>query len=57
MEKRTPHCKLSRVKELVKAGKVRTTKPARIGALALGFSYSEIIGVVLALVPADFTRA
>ena len=37
MEKRTPHCKLTVVKVLVEAGKVRTTHAARVGANELGF--------------------
>jgi motility quorum-sensing regulator/GCU-specific mRNA interferase toxin len=57
MEKRTPHCKLSRVKVLVEAGKVRTTQTARAGAVALGFSYPEMLAVVLALNPADFYKS
>lgn len=42
MEKRTPHCKLTIVRALVEAGKVRTTQTARLGALALGFGYSDM---------------
>ena len=57
MEKRTPHCKLYRVKELVEAGKVRTTQTARVGAVALGLSYSDMLAVVLALNPADFYKS
>jgi motility quorum-sensing regulator/GCU-specific mRNA interferase toxin len=57
MEKRTPHCTLLRVKTLVEAGKVRTTHTARVGALALGFSYSEMLDVVLALKPSDFYKS
>ena len=57
MEKRTPHCKLYRVKELVEAGKVRTTQTARVGAVALGLSYSNMLAVVLALNPADFYKS
>ena len=57
MEKRVPHCKLSRVKELVEAGKVRTTHSARVGATALGLSYTEMIAVVLALRSADFYKS
>lgn len=57
MEKRTPHCKLSRVKELVGAGRVRTTHSARVGATALGLTYSEMISVVMALKPADFYKS
>ena len=57
MEKRTPHCKLYRVKELVEAGKLRTTQTARVGAVALGLSYSDMLAVVLALNPADFYKS
>jgi len=57
MEKRTPHCTLSRVKVLVEAGKVRTTQTARAGAVALGFSFSEMLAVVMALKPADFYKS
>jgi motility quorum-sensing regulator/GCU-specific mRNA interferase toxin len=57
MEKRTPHCTLQRVKVLVEAGKVRTTHTARVGANALGFSYSEMLAVVLALKPSDFYKS
>ena len=57
MEKRTPHCTLLRVKELVGAGRVRATHSARVGANALGFSYSDVLAVVLALQPADFYKS
>jgi motility quorum-sensing regulator/GCU-specific mRNA interferase toxin len=57
MEKRTPHCPLTQVKILVEAGKVRTTHTARVGAVALGFSYSDMLAVVLALKPADFYKS
>ena len=57
MEKRTPHCQLSRVKEFIQTGKVRTTNTARVGAIALGFSYSEMLAVVSALKPADFYKS
>ena len=57
MEKRTPHCKLSIVKALIDAGKVRTTHAARVGADALGFDYSDMLAVVLALGPADFHKS
>ncbi|MHB1052433.1 MAG: type II toxin-antitoxin system MqsR family toxin [Thiobacillus sp.] len=57
MEKRTPHCKLSVVKALIDAGKVRTTHAARVGADALGFDYSGMLAVVLALGPADFYKS
>ena len=57
MEKRTPHCKLPVVKALIDAGKVRTTHAARVGADALGFDYSGMLAVVLALGPADFYKS
>ena len=39
MEKRTPHCRLAVVKNLVAAGKVRTTVSALAGGAALGFGF------------------
>ena len=57
MEKRTPHRKLAVVKDLVAAGKVRATFSALAGGAALGFGFEEIIGVVAALMPRDFSRA
>lgn len=57
MEKQTPHCKLPVVKGLVEAGKVRTTHAARIGANELGFAFSDMLDVVMALTPADFYKS
>ena len=57
MEKRTPHCRLAVVKDLVAAGKVRTTLSALVGGAALGFGFEEIIGVVAALTPRDFYKS
>jgi len=57
MEKRTPHCKLAVVKNLLVAGKVRTTVSALAGGAAMGFSFEEIIGVVAALTPKDFYKS
>lgn len=57
MEKRTPHCKLSIVKTLVEAGKVRTTHAARTGANELGLSFSDMLDVVMALTPTDFYKS
>lgn len=57
MEKRVPHGKLSTIKALVEAGKVRTTHAARAGANALGFDYAGMVAVVLALAPADFYKS
>ncbi|MGQ5525452.1 type II toxin-antitoxin system MqsR family toxin [Chitinimonas sp. PSY-7] len=57
MEKRTPHCKLSVVKALTEAGKVRTTNAARTGASELGLAFSDMLNVVMALTPADFYKS
>jgi len=48
MEKRTPHRKLTVVKDLVKAGKVRATATAINGASELGInSVDEMCGVAI----------
>ena len=57
MEKRTPHCTLTRVKALVEAGNVRTTHAARIGAVELGLEFSDMLSVVTSLTPADFYKS
>ena len=57
MEKQTPHCKLPVVKALVEVGKVRTTHAARAGANELGFAFSDMLDVVMALTPADFHKS
>lgn len=57
MEKRTPHCKLSVVKSLIEAGRVRMTQGAVIGGRQLGFDEDGIVATVLALTPADFYKS
>ena len=57
MGKGTPHCKLSVVKTLVRAGKVRTTASAVIDARLLGFDRAGVIELVLALAPGDFYKS
>ena len=57
MEKSIPHCKLTVVKSLVKAGKVRATQSARLGATVLGLDLSDMLAVVMALTPADFYKS
>lgn len=57
MEKSTPHCKLSVVKALVEAGRVRATKTAREGGAALGFDFVALLDIVMTLVPADFYKS
>ncbi len=57
MEKRIPHCKLSRVKALVEIGNVRTTHSARAGVNALGLELADMLAVVMALTPTDFYKS
>lgn len=57
MEKSTPHSKLSIVKALLAAGKVRATHSARVGATALGLELCDMLSVVMALTPADFYKS
>ncbi|OXI96328.1 MULTISPECIES: type II toxin-antitoxin system MqsR family toxin [Burkholderia] len=57
MEKRTPHCKLLRVKALVETGQVRLTTSAVLGARLLGFTEREALGVVLSLTDLDFHKS
>ena len=57
MEKNSPHCKLSVIKALVEARKVRTTQSARVGADALGFDFAGMLAVVSALTTADFYKS
>jgi motility quorum-sensing regulator / GCU-specific mRNA interferase toxin len=57
MEKATPHCKLTVVKDLVCAGKVRTTHSARMGATALGLELSDMLTVVMGLTSTDFYKS
>ncbi len=57
MEKRNPHCSLPVVKELVRAGKMRTIHSARAGANDLGINFQGMLDVVLALTPADFYKS
>ena len=57
MEKSTPHCRLSVVKTMIDAGKVRSTTAALAGAAALGFDFAGMLEVVLALTPADFYKS
>lgn len=57
MEKPTPHCKLTVVKALIRAGRVRATHSARLGATALGLGLSDMLAVVMALTPTDFYKS
>ena len=57
MEKRTPHCKLPTVKAMVKAGKVRATWWARVGAAAMGMGIDDVVAVILSLSAQDFYKS
>ena len=57
MEKRTPHCKLSVVKAMIRAGKVRITLSALTGGAGLGFDAEGIIGVIMALTTKEFHKS
>jgi motility quorum-sensing regulator/GCU-specific mRNA interferase toxin len=57
VEKFTPHCRLTIVKALVTAGKVRTTRTAREGAVALGFDLDGMLAVIQALTTSDFHKS
>lgn len=48
---------LSVVKAMIEAGKVRLTMSALAGGTALGFDFEGIVGVVMALTPADFYKS
>jgi motility quorum-sensing regulator/GCU-specific mRNA interferase toxin len=56
MEKGTPHSKLSVVKLLIEAGKVRMTASAVAGGELLGLDSAAIVNVVAALTPQDFYK-
>jgi motility quorum-sensing regulator/GCU-specific mRNA interferase toxin len=57
MEKRTPHCRLSLVKSLVEAGKVKATLTALTGGGALGLDFEAMVKVVMALTSGDFHKS
>ncbi|MEJ7804388.1 MAG: type II toxin-antitoxin system MqsR family toxin [Telluria sp.] len=57
MEKRTAHCKLPVVQDLVRSGKVRTTRTAREGASLLDMDEAQMVAVVLALATSDFYKS
>lgn len=57
MEKSTPHCKLTVVKRLIAAGKVRMTFSAATGGRRLGFTEAQIVQTVNDLAPNDFYKS
>jgi hypothetical protein len=58
MEKHTPHCKLSVIKNLVENGNVSSTVISALkGEAALGFDFADMLNVINALTPADFYKS
>lgn len=57
MEKLKPHYALAAIKELCKAGQISSTKTALTNAAAMGFSFEEMIEVVMELNSADFYKS
>lgn len=57
MEKRTPACPLTKIKTLVKNGKVRMTASAVSGAAELGLNRQGVVAVVMALSSSDFHKS
>ncbi|MBV8044935.1 type II toxin-antitoxin system MqsR family toxin [Pluralibacter sp.] len=57
MEKRTPHVRLRAIKSLVNSGKIRATHSAILAADALGFDFTGMCEVVLALSEKDFYKS
>ena len=57
MEKSTPHCKLSVVKQLIADGKVRMTFSAATGGQRLGLTEAQIVQTVNDLVPSNFYKS
>jgi motility quorum-sensing regulator/GCU-specific mRNA interferase toxin len=58
MEKRTPHCKLSAVKELVGTGRVRATMSAYNGAAEVGiYDLQGMCGIVMSLTTGDYYKS
>lgn len=57
MEKGIPHFRLLRIKQLLQAGKVRTTHSARAGASELGLTSSGMLDILMKLEPIDFYKS
>jgi motility quorum-sensing regulator / GCU-specific mRNA interferase toxin len=58
MEKRTPHCKLSVMKALVEAGKVKATASAFNGARDPGVNdLAGMCAIIMSLTPTNFHKS
>jgi motility quorum-sensing regulator/GCU-specific mRNA interferase toxin len=57
VERVRPRCKLSVDEAMVGAGRVRTRRGAREGAVALGLDFDGMRSVVMALTTTDFHKS
>ena len=57
MEKLSPHYDLDAVRQLIEAGKVRSTFSALAGGAELGLNFEAILTAVLALTQKDFYKS
>jgi motility quorum-sensing regulator/GCU-specific mRNA interferase toxin len=57
MEKQSPHCKLSRIRQLVSAGKIRATYSSLTGAAAAGLDFDAMVDVIGKLNTQDFYKS
>lgn len=57
MEKKTPHCPLTMVRDLIRQQRVAATHTAKAGAAVLGLSFTDMLDVVMALTEGDFHKA
>jgi motility quorum-sensing regulator/GCU-specific mRNA interferase toxin len=57
MEKKTPHNKLSLIKELVLKHQIRSTASALAGAASLGLNFEEMQLVLMGLNRSDFYKS
>lgn len=57
MGKGTPHCKLSLIKMMIEAGRVRSTASELAGGAALGLGFDDIVAILMALAPTDFYKS
>lgn len=57
MEKHTPHCKLTRIFDLIALDQISATQSALSGADALGLEFDDMVAVVEALTSADFYKS
>ncbi|MDO8591507.1 MAG: type II toxin-antitoxin system MqsR family toxin [bacterium] len=58
MEKNTPHCKLEKIKSLIKEDKVRATGTAQAGARLVGVANLDAMcAVIMAMTSANFFKS